>query len=108
MVFFFASRIRHTRCALVTGVQTCALPIYRIWSSNSIRADPVHPKRSTKGGPQRPPFLHLPHAAGTKPHPSPNPGPYDASLHERRTSGHSPFPDGLQRLLRTEIGSAHV
>src|SRR3546814_8105861 len=26
--FFFASRIRHTRCALVTGVQTCALPIY--------------------------------------------------------------------------------
>src|SRR3546814_6406628 len=26
-VFFFASRRRHTRCALVTGVQTCALPI---------------------------------------------------------------------------------
>src|SRR3546814_8110897 len=26
-VFFFSSRIRHTRCALVTGVQTCALPI---------------------------------------------------------------------------------
>src|SRR3546814_10272175 len=26
--FFFSSRIRHTRCALVTGVQTCALPIY--------------------------------------------------------------------------------
>src|SRR3546814_2338994 len=25
--FFFASRRRHTRCALVTGVQTCALPI---------------------------------------------------------------------------------
>src|SRR3546814_1869526 len=26
-VFFFSSRRRHTRCALVTGVQTCALPI---------------------------------------------------------------------------------
>src|SRR3546814_9382287 len=26
--FFFSSRRRHTRCALVTGVQTCALPIY--------------------------------------------------------------------------------
>src|SRR3546814_2227670 len=26
--FFFASRRRHTRCALVTGVQTCALPIW--------------------------------------------------------------------------------
>src|SRR3546814_3284610 len=28
-VFFFSSRRRHTRCALVTGVQTCALPIYK-------------------------------------------------------------------------------
>src|SRR3546814_6321268 len=31
--FFFSSRRRHTRCALVTGVQTCALPI-------SARMDP--------------------------------------------------------------------
>src|SRR3546814_10622294 len=30
MVFCVSSRRRHTRCALVTGVQTCALPIYRI------------------------------------------------------------------------------
>src|SRR3546814_6833280 len=29
LYFFFSSRRRHTRCALVTGVQTCALPIYR-------------------------------------------------------------------------------
>src|SRR3546814_3064454 len=27
-IFFFSSRRRHTRCALVTGVQTCALPIW--------------------------------------------------------------------------------
>src|SRR3546814_10492413 len=27
LFFFFTSRRRHTRCALVTGVQTCALPI---------------------------------------------------------------------------------
>src|SRR3546814_7465200 len=27
-LFFFSSRRRHTRCALVTGVQTCALPIF--------------------------------------------------------------------------------
>src|SRR3546814_9995177 len=32
MFFFFSSRRRHTRCALVTGVQTCALPI----SSNTV------------------------------------------------------------------------
>src|SRR3546814_7693574 len=30
MCFFFSSRRRHTRCALVTGVQTCALPICRL------------------------------------------------------------------------------
>src|SRR3546814_10560313 len=29
--FFFSSRRRHTRCALVTGVQTCALPISDAW-----------------------------------------------------------------------------
>src|SRR3546814_14588277 len=29
--FFFSSRRRHTRCALVTGVQTCALPICSIY-----------------------------------------------------------------------------
>src|SRR3546814_3841744 len=28
MYIFFSSRRRHTRCALVTGVQTCALPIF--------------------------------------------------------------------------------
>src|SRR3546814_5404444 len=30
-VFFFSSRRRHTRCALVTGVQTCALPIFGLF-----------------------------------------------------------------------------
>src|SRR3546814_3403376 len=33
-ILFFSSRSRHTRCALVTGVQTCALPI-------SVEAHPV-------------------------------------------------------------------
>src|SRR3546814_3807737 len=36
--FFFSSRRRHTRCALVTGVQTCALPIFQI-ASQSILFD---------------------------------------------------------------------
>src|SRR3546814_3793661 len=43
MLFFFSSRRRHTRCALVTGVQTCALPIWHrsgewIWVQASGRA----------------------------------------------------------------------
>src|SRR3546814_10561214 len=35
--FFFSSRRRHTRCALVTGVQTCALPICQLWSYRTER-----------------------------------------------------------------------
>src|SRR3546814_1105805 len=30
IIVFLSSRRRHTRCALVTGVQTCALPIYAL------------------------------------------------------------------------------
>src|SRR3546814_17298310 len=37
--FFFSSRRRHTRCALVTGVQTCALPILRCRTPSSVRTD---------------------------------------------------------------------
>src|SRR3546814_9369895 len=46
--FFVASRRRHTRCALVTGVQTCALPILQVligandalaWPSPEARRD---------------------------------------------------------------------
>src|SRR3546814_5053904 len=37
-LFFFSSRRRHTRCALVTGVQTCALPIFMIAAIMAITA----------------------------------------------------------------------
>src|SRR3546814_7121755 len=40
--FFFSSRRRHTRCALVTGVQTCALPIFR--QLNQVRKTDRHIK----------------------------------------------------------------
>src|SRR3546814_13118205 len=36
--FFFSSRRRHTRCALVTGVQTCALPIFTIEGDAELEA----------------------------------------------------------------------
>src|SRR3546814_8251359 len=35
--FFFSSRRRHTRCALVTGVQTCALPIFALDAAAAAR-----------------------------------------------------------------------
>src|SRR3546814_20561883 len=45
--FFFSSRRRHTRCALVTGVQTCALPISRKGSNAD---DGQQPKRGQAFG----------------------------------------------------------
>src|SRR3546814_4008597 len=51
-VFFFSSRRRHTICSLVTGVQTCALPICWIWGrwhddtpNSSWRAERSNPER---------------------------------------------------------------
>src|SRR3546814_4681854 len=41
MGFFFSSRRRHTRCALVTGVQTCALPICALVNSGFLDGLPV-------------------------------------------------------------------
>src|SRR3546814_5352301 len=41
VLFFFSSRRRHTRCALVTGVQTCALPISFV-SDDEVRAVADH------------------------------------------------------------------
>src|SRR3546814_2020201 len=51
VIFFFSSRRRHTRCALVTGVQTCALPISR--RSRRERGSPCRPRR-TIASPRRP------------------------------------------------------
>src|SRR3546814_4859979 len=50
MYVFFSSRRRHTRCALVTGVQTCALPILvspAHWASSArpLRSFPIFPGR---------------------------------------------------------------
>src|SRR3546814_6305724 len=57
--FFFSSRSRHTRCALVTGVQTCALPICSV----AQQAQELHL--------QLRPSDPLAHAIVGKPHSSP-------------------------------------
>src|SRR3546814_955570 len=41
LYFFFSSRRRHTRCALVTGVQTCALPIWALQIVTAAAAIPI-------------------------------------------------------------------
>src|SRR3546814_8175587 len=44
LFFFFSSRRRHTRCALVTGVQTCALPISSpAWLQQRLKAIGLRP-----------------------------------------------------------------
>src|SRR3546814_3794102 len=43
---FFSSRIRHTRCSLFTGVQTCALPIYPAFDAMTFGGD--NPSRYSK------------------------------------------------------------
>src|SRR3546814_6657745 len=53
-IFFFSSRRRHTRCALVTGVQTCALPI----SSPRPRPDGVAGWPTKRSSPPTPPHSH--------------------------------------------------
>src|SRR3546814_4670253 len=44
-IFFFSSRRRHTRCALVTGVQTCALPISHHFFGKAAVGDEHHSQK---------------------------------------------------------------
>src|SRR3546814_16149494 len=74
-IFFVASRRRHTRCALVTGVQTCALPICPVaqgpeaaWAGNvEVLAAPDL-------------LALLNHFKGTAPLPAPRPGAVEAPV----------------------------
>src|SRR3546814_5869551 len=50
---FFSSRRRHTRCALVTGVQTCALPICRRQPTDRHTAVAGKQKKETQDGWER-------------------------------------------------------
>src|SRR3546814_4756206 len=47
-LFFFSSRRRHTRCALVTGVQTCALPISGLPAREDAGRE-AHPRQEGAG-----------------------------------------------------------
>src|SRR3546814_7949600 len=63
--FLFSSRRRHTRCALVTGVQTCALPIF-----DSI--DPIIRKQVSVDVPKRPMVMRLGSTAESAAQPAPH------------------------------------
>src|SRR3546814_8040188 len=62
--FFFSSRRRHTRCALVTGVQTCALPI--CMSAVVRDADPVGPPSMSRHSMERSAVFALLHSCRSR------------------------------------------
>src|SRR3546814_341284 len=65
-VFFLSSRRRHTICALVTVVQTCALPIFEFSRSETTEADIS--KALADIGVQHRPAPGMPEAVAAKPH----------------------------------------
>src|SRR3546814_1104132 len=86
-LFFFSSRRRHTRCALVTGVQTCALPISA--------SEP--PGTSSK---QKQSLLHCPYQGCTKSYVS------QKNLDQHFNSIHLSITAALTATSITEIGRA--
>src|SRR3546814_12786 len=68
LLFFFSSRRRHTRCALVTGVQTCALPICAYGKKVVADLFPDYPFRESPVIPEGTPWdfqpVPLPEAEG--------------------------------------------
>src|SRR3546814_1636155 len=102
-VFFFSSRRRHTRCALVTGVQTCALPIY---GQERRRRRATHLCQAAKRADHRekyrpmcpyPSGLHAGHRAVAAPQPSDR-----RCGHERHATGErsEEHTSELQSLMR--------
>src|SRR3546814_7945893 len=76
--FFFSSSRRHTRCALVTGVQTCSLPIYR---RNRRRAGSPRQRASSNS------MISTPVACSSRSKPSVIFGDNDTSKGENREIG---------------------
>src|SRR3546814_6506472 len=58
-LFFCSSRRRHTRCALVTGVQTCALPIFRLWGHYNRDIEHYRPRQNRTAATERDPLVRL-------------------------------------------------
>src|SRR3546814_6179898 len=105
LLCFFASRRRHTRCALVTGVQTCALPIYQGRARLRPRGRP-RPRCHARPGLSRLALLlrlpGLPEAGG----PGAAPAPAQGGGDRRRAVRRVPAPPGAVDLGDRAASSA--
>src|SRR3546814_6068179 len=102
LFFFFSSRRRHTRCALVTGVQTCALPIWCHRLRNDLStgaASPVVASRSPREtGPR---CLH----------PTADHGSSKSSMHpthDHRCPDRKSVVEGKSVSVRVELGGRRI
>src|SRR3546814_5658702 len=103
----FSSRRRHTRCALVTGVQTCALPICATRPRKRRKKRPAGTKpcllRKKQNLDQQPSRVELSYSQSTDPaSPVPRSRPFHAALkairaHSQRSEEHT---SELQSLMR--------
>src|SRR3546814_9723627 len=111
--FFFSSRRRHTRCALVTGVQTCALPIY---SSHSSSTSPACPDASAASALHRSRGLcrSAPSSVKGKPRKLPEPPRLRRSAATVRSEEHTSELQSLMRIsyavfcLKKKTNNTHI
>src|SRR3546814_15803946 len=99
LFFFFSSRIRHTRGALGTGVQTWALPICRCRARRSPRNRPQRPP------PSAPPGTARPRRPATRPAPAaPSAPPRDAPAARASATDRKTVVEGKSVSVRVDLG----
>src|SRR3546814_14621026 len=100
--FFFSSRRRHTICALVTGVQTCALPIFQfanLTPAGELDLDDLYAKLS--GEVKLLALTHVSNVLGTV-------NPVAAICREARKRGIVSVVDGSQALPHQPVDVAAI
>src|SRR3546814_8928505 len=102
VVFFFSSRRRHTRCALVTGVQTCALPIW-VGAFDGDLDDYAVWLRSRNNRPMAAATAALPERPAV-----PAPKPVDDKATRRQRTRLQQLEARLAQIDASKIGRAHV